>query len=62
MAISLPGGVEPSASLLGKSLGIAALAGLAMFFMRLYQVRTRFRKLIKKHDIVRETTDPLAHL
>ncbi|KAK7727977.1 hypothetical protein SLS63_006828 [Diaporthe eres] len=56
MAISLLGGVEPSASLVGKSLGIAALAGLAMFFTRLYQARTRFRNMMKKHDIVREIT------
>ncbi|KAG6356748.1 hypothetical protein INS49_014622 [Diaporthe citri] len=51
MAVSLLGGVEPSASLVGKSLGIAALAGLAMFFTRLYQARTRFRNMMKKHHI-----------
>lgn len=56
MAISLLGGVEPSAALVGKSLGIAALAGLAMFFTRLYQARTRFRNMMKKHDIVRQIT------
>lgn len=55
MAISLVGGTELSASLVGKSLGIAALAGLAMFFTRLYQARTRFRNMMKKYDIVRET-------
>lgn len=53
MAVSLLDGVEPSASLVGKSLGIAALAGLAMFFTRLYQARTQFRNMMKKYDIVR---------
>ncbi|KAL1852000.1 hypothetical protein Daus18300_012355 [Diaporthe australafricana] len=51
MALSWLGGVEPSASLMWKSFGIAALAGLAMFFTRLYQHRTQFRSMMKKHDI-----------
>lgn len=58
MAFSLPGGAEPSAALVVKSLGIAALAGLALFFIRLYQVRTEFRNMMKKYDIVRGTVDP----
>lgn len=58
MAFSLPGGAEPSTALVVKSLGIAALAGLAFFFIRLYQVRTEFRNLMKKYDIVRGTMDP----
>lgn len=62
MAASLLGGVELSASLVGKSLGIAALAGLAMFFTRLYQARTRFRNMMKKHDIVRATMCPRVAL
>jgi hypothetical protein len=59
MGSSLPGGVEPSAALVVKSLGITALAGLALFFTRLYQARTKFRNLIKKYDIVRGTMDPV---
>lgn len=59
MDFSLPGGGEPNAALVVKSLGIAALAGLALFFTRLYQVRAKFRNLMKKHDIVRGTMDPV---
>ncbi|KAJ0117029.1 cytochrome p450 [Diaporthe amygdali] len=51
MALSWLGGMEPSAPLVGRSLGIAALAALAIFFTRLYQHRTRFRNMMKKHDI-----------
>lgn len=49
--MSLPGGAEPSAALVVKSLGIAALAGLALFFVRLFQARTTFRSAMKKYDI-----------
>lgn len=58
MAMSLPGGAEPSAALVVKSLGIAALAGLALFFVRLFQARTTFRSAMKRYDIVRGTMDP----
>lgn len=35
-----------------KLVGVTALAGLIMFFIRLYQVRTWFRQEMKKHDVV----------
>lgn len=44
-----------SVSLVVRSLVVAALALLAMFFTRLYQVRTRFRAEMTKHDIVSYT-------
>ncbi|KAI3396389.1 hypothetical protein diail_12197 [Diaporthe ilicicola] len=51
MALLWLDGVEPSATLVGRSLGIATVAGLAMLFTRLYQARTRFRNMMKEHDI-----------
>ncbi|POS79717.1 hypothetical protein DHEL01_v201890 [Diaporthe helianthi] len=51
MALSLPGATEPSAALLVRSLGIAALAGLVLFLVRFYQARTKFRNAMKKYDI-----------
>lgn len=58
MAVSLPGGAEPSAALVVRSLGIAALAGLALFFVRLFQARTKFRNAMKRYDIVRGNMNP----
>lgn len=44
--------LKPSASLFGRSFGVVALAALGLFFVRLYQTRTRFRAVMKQHDIV----------
>lgn len=52
MALLWTDGLEPSVSLLGRTLSIAALAALLMFFARLYQVRTQFRAVMAKHEIV----------
>lgn len=49
--------VQVSAALLGRSLGLLSLAALAMFVVRLCQVRMRFRRLIKQYDIVSISSD-----
>jgi hypothetical protein len=59
MDFSLLGGSGPSAALVVKTIGVAALAGLLLFFVRLYQARMTFRNLVKQHDLVRTPTiDP----
>lgn len=42
----------PKGSLVGRSVVVVSLALLATFFVRLYQVRTRFRADMSRHNIV----------
>lgn len=44
--------IEPRAALLGKSLGAAILAAFITFCVRLYRVRTKFRRMVREYDIV----------
>lgn len=43
---------QPSASLVGTSLALVALAALTTFLVRLFRLRMYFRASMRKHDIV----------